>query len=194
MRSPLATRLATLSLLPTVILLCSAAFGASRPFTAADDVGLALFEYAGQGAPGGVIKYSPDGRFFAVITERGRLDLNAPEDTLWLFSTAQVERFVQHPDGALAPAPVALAQLSTDKNGPLIEHVRWLADSSGLAFTAVKKSSRCKFHQLVIADVATRTFKTLTPEDQDVGEFDIRSDTSYLYEVNAPELLVAPKE
>src|ERR1700687_5215134 len=69
-----------------------------RPFTAADDVGMALFEYAGMGTPGGVIKYSPDGRYFAVVTERGRLDLNAPEDTIWVFRIEDVQRFVQHPE------------------------------------------------------------------------------------------------
>src|SRR5260370_15414994 len=132
MKSLLATKLTALCLLCVVILCCPSAFG-QRPFTAKDDVGLALFEYAGRGAPGGVIKYSPDGHYFAVVTERGRLDLNAPEDTIWLFRIEDVRRLVQHPDGAAAAAPVALAQMATDKDGPLIEHVRWLADSSGLA-------------------------------------------------------------
>ena len=192
MKSPTARESAA-PLFPAIaMLLCSSACG--RPFTAADDVGLVLFEYAGQGAPGGVIKYSPDGRYFAVVTERGRLDLNAPEDTIWLFRIEDVRRFVQRPEAGKPPAPLRLAQLAADKDGPLIEHVRWLPNSSGIAFTAVKKSSRCKFHQLFIADVVTHALKTLTPEDQDVGEFDIRSDTSYVYEVNAPELLAAPKE
>src|SRR6266480_4749519 len=170
----------TFFIFSTATVLCSAAFSASKPFTPKDDVGLALFEYAGLGAPGGVIKYSPDGRYFAVVTERGRLDLNAPEDTIWVFRVEEVQRFVQHPEAGKAPAALPLAQIATDKDGPLIEHVRWLADSSGLAFTAVKKRARCKFHQLFIADVATHAFKTLTPEDQDVGEFDIRSDTRYV--------------
>src|SRR6266480_4005125 len=163
-----------------------------RRFTAADDVGRALFEYAGQGAPsGGVIKYSPDGRYFAVVTERGRLDLNAPEDTIWVFRIEEVQRFVQHPEGGKAPTALSLAQIATDKDGPLIEHVRWLADSSGIAFTAVQKSTCCKFHQLFVADVATHALKTLTPKDEDVSEFDIRSATRYVYEVNAPVLLAA---
>jgi dipeptidyl aminopeptidase/acylaminoacyl peptidase len=165
-----------------------------RPFTAADDVGLALFEYAGQGAPGGVIKYSPDGRHFAVVTERGRLDLNAPEDTIWVFRIEDVLRFVQHSATGNAPTALPLVQLATDKDGPLIEHVRWLADSSGIAFTAIQKSRQCKFHQLFIADIKTRTLKALTPEDEDVGEFDIRSDSRYVYEVKAPQLLAPPKE
>src|SRR5882757_28073 len=80
----------------TATVLCSAAFGASKPFTPKDDVGIALFEYAGRSAPGGVIKYSPDGRYFAVVTERGRLDLNAPEDTIWVFRIEDLQRFVRH--------------------------------------------------------------------------------------------------
>jgi len=175
------------------VALATGADAAARPFTPADDVGMALFEYAGQGAPGGVIKPSPDGRYIAVVTERGRLDLNAPEDTIWVFRTADVQRFVQHPETG-RPTGLPLAQVATDRDGPLIEHVRWLPDSSGLAFTAMKKSARCKFHQLFVADIAARAVKALTPEDQDVGEFDIRSATSYVYEVSAPTLLIAPKE
>src|SRR6266853_6201498 len=108
MKSPTARESAA-PLFPAIaMLLCSSAFG--RPFTAADDVGLALFEYAGQGAPGGVIKYSPDGRYLAVVTERGRLDLNAPEDTIWLFRIADVQRFVQHPERGNAPPAQPLVQ------------------------------------------------------------------------------------
>jgi dipeptidyl aminopeptidase/acylaminoacyl peptidase len=165
-----------------------------RRFTVADDVGLALLEYAGRGAPGGVIKYSPDGRYFAVLTERGRLDRSAPEDTIWVFRIEDVRRFVRHRDGAAAPTPVALAQMSTDKDGPLIEHLRWLADSSGIAFTTIEKNACCKYHQLLVANIKTHAVKRLTPEDQDVVEFDIRSDNHYVYEVSAPVLLAAPKE
>jgi dipeptidyl aminopeptidase/acylaminoacyl peptidase len=193
MKSQLAIRFSALFLLSIATLLSLPAFS-QRPFTAKDDVGLALFEYAGRGASGGVIKYSPDGLYFAVVTERGRLDLNAPEDTIWVFRIADVQHFVQHPEQDNPSAPLPLAQMATDKDGPLIEHVRWLADSSGIAFTALKKSTCCKFHQLFVADVRTHAVRILTPEDQDVGAFDIRSDRSYVYEVNAPELLAAPKE
>jgi dipeptidyl aminopeptidase/acylaminoacyl peptidase len=165
-----------------------------RPFTAKDDVGLALFEYAGVGAPGGVIKYSPDGQYFAVVTERGRLDLNAPEDTIWVFEIADVQRFVQHPEEGNRVIAVPLVRIAGNKDGPLIERVSWLLDSSGIAFTAIKKSSRCKFRQLMVANVRTRKVETLTPDDQDIGSFDIRSDIRYVYEVNAPELLNAPEE
>jgi len=193
MKIQLVTRFSAVFLLSIGALLSSSAFG-QRPFTAKDDVGLAQFEYAGRGAPGGVIKYSPDGRYFAVVTERGRLDLNAPEDTIWVFRIEDVQRFAQHPEQTNPPVPLPLAQMATDKDGPLIENVRWLPDSSGIVFTALKKSLCCKFQQLFVADVKTHAVQTLTPEDQDVGAFDIRSSASYVYEVKAPELLIAPKE
>jgi dipeptidyl aminopeptidase/acylaminoacyl peptidase len=193
MKLQLVTGCSAVLLLFNATFLSSSAFG-QRPFTAKDDVGLALFEYAGEGAPGGVIKYSPNGQYFAVVTERGRLDLNAPEDTIWLFRMEDVQRFVQDADQGQPPTPLPLAHMATDKDGPLIEDVRWLPDSSGIAFTAVKKSSRCKFHQLFLADVRTHALQTLTPMDEDVEAFDIRSATRYVYEVNAPELLIAPKQ
>lgn len=171
--------------------LCTPSYSlARRPFVPEDDIALSLFEYGFWPAR---IKYSPDTKYLAVVTERGRLDLNAPEDTIWVFRIADVQRYMQHPQG-IPPIPIRLARMASYKDGPLIENVRWLPDSSGIAFTAVKKSACCKFHQLFIADIRTRRVRTLTPEDQDVGEFDIRSDNSYVYEVNAPVLLVAPKK
>ncbi len=193
MKSRVVTRFSAVFLLSIATLLSPSAFG-QRPFAAKDDVGLALFEYAGRGAPGGVIKYSPDGQYFAVVTERGRLDLNAPEDTIWVFRIADVQRFVQHPEQGNPPTALPLAQMATDKDGPLIENVRWLPDSTAVAFTTLKKSPCCKFQQLFVADVTTKAVKTLTPDDQDIGSFDIRSDKSYVYEVKVPELLIAPKE
>lgn len=119
MKSPRARRSAALCSWLLVLLAWSQAFG-QRPFTAKDDVGLELFEYAGRRAPLGVIKYSPDTKYFTVVTERGRLNLNAPEDTVWVFRTEDVQDFVQHPNN-VPPAPLPLVQLTSDKDGPLIE-------------------------------------------------------------------------
>ena len=178
-----------LSLFPSVAILCATAFG-QRPFTATDDVGLAQFEYGGRG---GVIKFSPDSQYVAVVTERGRLDLNAPEDTIWVFRTEDVRRFVRNAGQGAPPDPLPVVQVTSDKDGPLIENVRWLPDSSGIAFTKLQKSSCCKFHQLFVAAVRTHAVTSLTPENEDVGEFDIRNNTHYVYEVYAPELVAAPK-
>src|SRR5258708_34656127 len=81
---------------------CCSGFG--RPFTAEDDIGLSVFPYA----EGEIIKYAPDGQHFVVVTERGRLDLNAPEDTIWLFRTDEVRKFMEDPKKSSAPAPIPL--------------------------------------------------------------------------------------
>src|SRR5262249_31008040 len=120
-----------------VFLFSSGAAAAQRPFTPKDDVELALFEYAGRGASGGIVQYSPDMKYIAVVTERGRVDINGPEDTIWIFRTADVERFAA--GAGQAPAPFPLVQVIGGKNGPLIEQVRWLTDSSGIAFTQLVK-------------------------------------------------------
>ncbi len=100
-----------------------------------------------------MIKYSPDTKYFATVTKRGRLDVGAPEDTIWLFRTEDVQRFVRDRDQGSPPAPLPLVRVASDKEGPLIESVRWLADSSSIAFTTLNKSSCCKFHQLFVADL-----------------------------------------
>src|SRR5438552_14574339 len=123
---------AAIQVLLLFILSSSCALG-QRLFTPKDDVEIALFEYAGIGAPGGVIKYSPDAKHFAVVTERGRLEQNAPEDTIWIFSTDRLQRFMLHSKKGDPPAPLRLVQVAGDKDGPVIENVRWLADSSGVA-------------------------------------------------------------
>ncbi len=192
MKSQRTSRFVTLSLFLLAFLWSCCTLG-QRLFTAKDDVGLTLFEYAGIGAPGGVIKYSPDTKYFAVVTEQGRLDLNAPQDTIWVFRIEDVERLLRHSEHVDSLTPTPLVQVSNSKDGPLIENVRWLPDSSGIAFTTLKKSSCCTFQQLFLADIRTRSVKALTPENQDVGEFDIRSDRSYVYEVKAP-VEIAPSE
>src|SRR5437016_505589 len=114
MKSQISMRLAAFFIPFSLFLLCSSASG-QRPFTVKDDVGIALFEYAGRGAAGGVIKYSPDRQYFAVVTERGRLDLNTPEDMIWLFRLEDVQRFVQHPERGVIPTPLPLVQIASDK-------------------------------------------------------------------------------
>jgi dipeptidyl aminopeptidase/acylaminoacyl peptidase len=83
--------------------------------------------------------------------------------------------------------------MANDKNGPIIEQVRWLDDSSGIAFLAIKNSHDFRFHQLLSADIETLSIKTLTPEGQNVDDFDIRGD-NYVYRVSAPQLLKPPSE
>ena len=53
---------------------------ARKPFTVADEIGLMHFGDP-VGGQADAVRASPDGNYFAVDTERGRLDLNRPEDS-----------------------------------------------------------------------------------------------------------------
>src|SRR4029077_9135507 len=109
-----------------------------HPLQPAEDVGLTLlYQYASGGVPSGgeVIKFSPDKRYFAVVSERGNLQTNQPEDTIWLFNISDIQTFVSHSGRGARITPTLLVTTSSDKKGPFIQKARWAADSSGIAFT-----------------------------------------------------------
>src|SRR5260370_37149239 len=76
-----------------------------KPFTVVDEIGLAHF-----GAPftghAKAVQFSPDGNYFAVDTERGRLELNRPEDSLRFYRSQDVERFLKASDEPRQPLPL----------------------------------------------------------------------------------------
>jgi dipeptidyl aminopeptidase/acylaminoacyl peptidase len=199
-QSRFVTALATLGLLSSAF--CQEP---KRPFTAADDVGLAQFNWydGSELDPAHDIKYSPDHRYFVTITEKGRLDENTPEDSVWLFQTKEVDKFIQRRavDAASLAVPLISGAARAPTKGildlrwarmPTIANVRWMDDSSGIVFTEVVTSQRCRFHQLVSLNVRTKQVRALTPIDQDVRQFDVRSESNYIYVVQAPTLLNPP--
>jgi hypothetical protein len=158
--------------------------GTERRFTVADDIELSHFgdPYTGSVEP---ITFSPNGRFFVVDTERGRIDLNRPESTLRVYRTADVEQFLRSSRSATELAPSWILTRSSYKNGPIIKQIQWLSDSSGFAFLA--KTSAGK-DQLFLAELATKKIFTLTRPDQQVTGFDIRDRNHYVYCVQSPRL------
>jgi dipeptidyl aminopeptidase/acylaminoacyl peptidase len=151
---------------------------AKKPFTVDDEIGLTLFGIPA-GAPPEVL-FSPDGKYFAVWTERGRLDLNRPEDSLRFYRSQDVENFLRHSDRRQPAPPVWEINLSTYKEGPIINYWRWLADSSGVAFLQRAESGN---KRLVIADLRTEMIEPLTSETEAVKDFDVRNRDHYVYTV-----------
>jgi dipeptidyl aminopeptidase/acylaminoacyl peptidase len=148
-----------------------------RPFTVADEIELALF-IPETDTPN--VRFSPDRAYFAVYSERGRLDLNRPEDSLRFYRSVDVQTFLHNSPSESEPAPIWVVNRSTDKEGPIINDWRWLSDSSGVAF--LERSGACCL-RLVLADVVEKTLKFLTPEAEDVTKFDIRDANHYAYTV-----------
>ena len=68
-----------------------AAQEAKRPFTVADDIELSQLL---PDTPN--VRFSPNGQYFAVYSERGHLDLNTVEDSLRFYRSQEIEKFLAH--------------------------------------------------------------------------------------------------
>src|SRR5208282_3607386 len=148
-------------------------------FTVSDEIGLALFDDP-NGVPAEVL-FSPDGEYFVVKTERGRLDVNRVEDSVRLYSSQEVENFLDHSE-ASQPSPVWTIS-RTSNEGSVISGWRWLADSSGIVFLEPIENGD---HRIILADLQKKTVEPLTSETEAVKAFDVRDRQHYVYTVADP--------
>jgi hypothetical protein len=151
---------------------------AKKPFTVADEIGLTLFGDLEGGTP--EVHFSADGSYFAVWAERGRLDLNCPQDSLRFYDSRAVENFLEHSNERQPPSPRWIVTLSTNKEGRIIDDWRWLGDSSGVAFRERATGGK---QRLVLADLREKTLEPLTSAMETIGVFDIRDRQHYVYTV-----------
>lgn len=165
-----------LSIVLLLVVFASAVEGhPTRLFTVADDIQMSKFMAVASGGAGPV-QFSPDGKYFVAVTERGIVETNLLEDCIWVWKTSDVLTFLHDTHHELRPAPVRLIQLAAPK-GPVVRRIRWLEDPSRLMFLG--GSVKGGF-QLFEANVATGAVHSLTPEDQDVIDYDVRNgNTAY---------------
>src|SRR5260370_8794993 len=100
-----------------------------RPIAVRDGiemVRLADYEYfSGASSMGRVAKFSPDGKRFVVVLQKGNLEKNINEFSLYLFATK---------DALRSPRPVLLTRFSSSSNREGISNVEWLDDNETLVF------------------------------------------------------------
>jgi len=147
-----------------------------KPFTVADEIGLANFGVFSSEQE--AITFSADGSYFAVYTERGRLDLNCVEDSLRFYRSQDVKEFLEYPNKS-QPFPVWTIEL-TGKEGRVISDWRWLTDSSGIAFLEPTGNGT---QRLVLADLTKKTIEPLTSATEAVKYFDVHDRHHYVYTV-----------
>lgn len=164
--------------------LCASAQQIKRPFTVADDIGLALFD------PGDDdVRFSPDGKYFAVYSERGRLDVNRVEDTLRFYRTQDIRDFLDRADRRQPPSPAWIVTRSACQESGSISHWRWSDDSSGIAYLECTREGNSR---LVLADLRDKVVKTLSLPTESVevfdtndaigpGTFDVHDKNNYVY-------------
>ena len=161
--------------------LCDVGFGQQpeRPFTLSDEIGLWLF-IPDMGRPNP--RFSPDGKYFAVYSERGRLDLNHPEYSLRFYGSEDVENFLKTSVGSRPPIPVWDIQLATDKDGPIIHDWRWLPDSGGVAFVQRVNGKQ----ELVVGDIRKKRLHAVSGLMENIESFDVRDLTHFAYTAPDP--------
>jgi dipeptidyl aminopeptidase/acylaminoacyl peptidase len=153
-----------------------------KPFTLADEIGLTLFGDPLGGTP--ELHFSADGNYFAIWTERGRLDLNRVEDSLRFYRSQDIVESLKRPEGAQPVSPVWVITRSPAKEGRIIGDWRWLPDSSGVTFLESMASGN---KRLVLADLRKKTIEPLTSA-MDAAQvygvsdvYDIRDRNHYVY-------------
>lgn len=154
----------------------------SRRFTLTDDIELTRFASDAVGS----VLFSPDERYFVVVTKRGRLDINRPESSLRIYLSDDIHKFLASPEATdQGPAPLWTISESGYKNGPTVSNLRWLPDSQALAFLAKAASGN---DRLWLAEITEKTVRPLTPENLHVTGFAVRSASRYVYSVLSPSI------
>lgn len=148
-----------------------------KRFTVADEIEMLSM----QGSP----EFSPDGKHFYVVTQRGLLKENVPEYTLWVWATDEVFRFLSE-EVKVPPQPIPLARIAAYKDGPMNGmHFEWLADSSAVAYAALTDQGTFRLFR---ADLNTRTIQALTPESENVTGYSFTGE-DYVYTITSPQIV-----
>ena len=135
-------------------------------------------------------KFSPDNRFFAVVTQRGLIATNELESTIQVFNTTDVRRFLNNSSEIPPPAPRAVVKVAAVTNDLSISQLQWVTNDS-LAFLGRNKTSR---RALFTVEVKTGVLRKLTPDGQDVTQFDVVNNTVvYTTAVQPPDVQVQPE-
>lgn len=150
-----------------------------RAFTVADDIAYTHFIPDGysEGFTGSEgIVFSPDGEFLAVLTARGRLDLNQVEESMRFFRSKDIEDFLESPEQTQPPSAIwAFTRLG--KKEP-ISRFKWLPDSSGVA---ILEHTGSEADRMFLVDLRNKTIEVLPGSVSYFDGFDVADRNHYIY-------------
>jgi hypothetical protein len=117
--------------------------------------------------------YSPDGRYFLLVTLRGELRTNCLKSAVWMFDSRAVQEYVSH-RSTLRPEPKQLVVMSAPSNVPVIQDVRWVRGSQKISFLAKNGGP---YQRLFVLDLESGVIKAITPDGLYVTGYDIQGDS-----------------
>lgn len=157
----------------------------ARGFEVRDSIEMATFSEPSQFDPLSQPLFSPDGRYFCVVTSRGVILTDKVESTLRVFDAGRVRSFLTHAAESRPLSQVAATFAEAPairSNGPyesIITKPRWSADSRAIYFLA--QNSRAERRLYVARPSGGRPYP-LTPIGEDVIQYDVAVGTiAYLY-------------
>jgi hypothetical protein len=131
--------------------------------------------------------FSPDGRYFVTVTQRGLLPQGVSETTLWLFDVEAIRKSVDRDSSSDLPAPVPLARLtaainsgSAVMNRGLIMQPIWEKEGQSLLFHGDEPCRNSPFvgHPVDICSATTLLRRAAIEEHHERRElYRIRIDT-----------------
>jgi dipeptidyl aminopeptidase/acylaminoacyl peptidase len=120
--------------------------------------------FVGGASEGRVAHFSPDGKSFLVVLEKGDLQRNTNQFSLLLFRTDSVFR---------SPKPDLLLTMSSSSNRDGIKNVKWLGDNETLVFLGENPGEKPAIYSFNIRD---KQIKRLTKVAAEIDSYDISED------------------
>lgn len=112
-------------------------------------------------SPTGPPLLSPDGRWWAVVVERGDLTLEANVAQLLIFENEEL---------LAMPEPTVIAEVASKGNRRPIAFVQWLGDSQSLVFAGVEGTDAAQVYRVSIVE---RKLEQLTHDEGTLSSYEI---------------------
>jgi dipeptidyl aminopeptidase/acylaminoacyl peptidase len=145
-----------------------------RHFTVEDSIAMQRFTDPDPDTSERATSFSPDGRFFVVVTTHGLLKENLLESTIWLFDTVAVKKFSLDPEASDMAAPAVLVRFKGVNNTepgdgpPIVRSLRWSDDSRSLFFLGRDGTTEWHLYRVTLDG---KKIERLTPVGQNVAAF-----------------------
>jgi hypothetical protein len=138
-------------------------------------------------------KLSPNGRYFVVVTTKGHLRSNQIESSVWVFSSAQVEMYLEKNRQEAPPRPRLLFRTmgipvaeQVNSYGSLVRNVQWSSNSRSVLALVEKSNGHRHIIQMSIR-VPSRVTDLTPPASMDVKSFTESAGTiAYLADAHIP--------
>jgi dipeptidyl aminopeptidase/acylaminoacyl peptidase len=160
-------------------------------FSVRDDIEMARFsDITAEDGNEGIVKATPDGEYFAVVTTRGLLGVDLIESDINLFSRREIESYLSSAPMHPSPQPRVIAHIRSYPHhteptpyAPVILDLRWAPDQRHLFFRAENLRGN---YQLYEVGVDGSVMHALTSPDRDVDQWDMAAD-AVVYSFSKPD-------